>query len=453
MIQVVILAAGKGSRMKSKLPKVLHTVAGKPMVTHVVDNVKTLAPESIFTVVGHGADRVKSELGERVHYRSQDRQLGTGHAVAQCAADLNDESIALILYADVPLLSSETMERVCEIAQRNGFAVLGQKMSNPSGYGRLIRDQQGNITEIVEHKDATAEQRLVDEVNTGIMAVQGSYLKKWLAQLSNHNAQNEYYLTDIVAFAVADGVKVDCVFPQNDWEVLGANDRQQVARLERCYQQYQANSLMDKGVAVLDPARIDIRGSVNVGLDVEIDVNVVFEGDVTLGDNVYIGPNSVIKHSYIGDNTRIESHSVIDSVKIGDGASVGPFARLRPGTIVSDNCKIGNFVETKNTTLSSGSKVNHLSYIGDASVGCNANIGAGVITCNYDGANKHKTVIGDNAFIGSNNSLVAPVEIGNNATTAAGSTITRSVPDDELSVARAPQKTLSGWVRPRKVKQ
>ncbi|MDY6816769.1 MAG: bifunctional UDP-N-acetylglucosamine diphosphorylase/glucosamine-1-phosphate N-acetyltransferase GlmU [Pseudomonadota bacterium] len=450
-LHVVILAAGQGSRMKSALPKVLHPVAGKAMLHHVVATAKQLGAERIHTVIGHGADRVRASLDDgAVNWVLQTEQLGTGHAVAQALPDLPDDARVLVLYGDVPLTRRETLEAMVSELDESNLALLTVDMDNPHGYGRIVRNDRGEVQAIVEQKDATAEQQAIHEVNTGILAVSAKHLKSWLPTLSNSNAQGEYYLTDIIAMAVEHGLAVTVSQPLNPFEVQGVNNRVQLAELERWYQRQQAERLMTEGATLADPARVDIRGELTIGNDLWIDVNAVFEGKVSLGNHVIIGPNCVIKDATIADGAEIKANSVIEGAVVGANAQIGPFARLRPGTELAANTRVGNFVETKKAVVGEGSKINHLSYVGDASLGRNVNVGAGTITCNYDGVNKYRTVVGDGVFVGSNTSLVAPVTIAPEATIGAGSTITRDVADSELAVARGRQRNISGWEKPKK---
>ena len=448
-LHVVILAAGQGSRMKSSLPKVLHRIAGKPMLHHVMDTARKLGAERIHGVIGHGADQVKAiTQADDVQWAIQEDQLGTGHAVSQALPNLPDEARVLILYGDVPLTQPETLEELVSRVSEQTIGLLTVTLDNPDGYGRILRDKQGKVTAIVEQKDATPEQKTINEVNTGILAVSASHLKAWLPQLSNANAQDEYYLTDVIAMASEAGVGIEVAQPDTEFEVQGVNNRIQLAGLERWYQKQQADRLMTAGATLADPARIDVRGDLTVGQDVLIDINAVFEGKVTLESGVSIGPNCLLRNCHIGANSQIEAHSVIDGARVGQHAQIGPFARLRPGTELADHTKVGNFVETKKTVVGEGSKINHLSYVGDATLGRNVNVGAGTITCNYDGVNKHQTEIGDGVFVGSNTSLVAPVALANNATIGAGSTITRDVAAEELAVARGKQRNIANWQRP-----
>jgi len=450
-VDVVILAAGQGTRMNSSIPKVLHSLAGKPMLQHVLDAASAFGEVAINVVIGHGARQVRDAIhDEHLHWVLQERQLGTGHAVQQALPNLREDAAVLVLYGDVPLVSASTLKQLVMLVDENSMALLTVELENPSGYGRIIRSKQGDVTAIVEHKDASEEQRRIKEVNTGIMAVHQSRLAGWLKELSNHNAQKEYYLTDIVGFASRDGVAVNALISDSAAEVLGVNDRYQQSQLERIFQQRIARQLMAQGVTLLDPARFDCRGHISAGKDVSIDVNVVFEGEIVLGNNVHIEPNCCIKNATIGNHVVIKANSVLEDVVIADHCDVGPFARLRPGTELQEGAKIGNFVETKKSIVGKGSKVNHLSYIGDASIGDNSNIGAGTITCNYDGVNKHKTMIGDHVFVGSNTALVAPVTIGNGATIGAGSVVTSDVMKNQLAVARGKQRNIDDWQRPTK---
>lgn len=450
-LHVVILAAGQGSRMKSSLPKVLHKVAGRAMLHHVIDTAQTLGAEKVHGVIGHGADQVKAaSTAYSVSWVMQEQQLGTGHAVAQALPELPDDARVLVLYGDVPLTTAETLQGLVQDLDETTLGLLTVTLDNPQGYGRILRNEKGQVTAIVEQKDASAEQLAITEVNTGILAVSARHLKDWLPQLSSSNAQGEYYLTDIIAMAVQAGMTVNVAQPGNPFEVQGVNNRLQLAELERWYQRRVADRLMTEGATLADPARVDVRGELNIGNDVLIDVNVVFNGKVTLGNHVSIGPGCVITDANIGDGAQIHAHSVIEQASVGPKAQVGPFARLRPGTQLAANTKVGNFVETKKTIVGEGSKINHLSYVGDATLGTNVNVGAGTITCNYDGVNKYQTVLGDGVFVGSNSSLVAPVTVRAGATVGAGSTITKDVPEHELAVARGRQRNISGWQKPEK---
>ena len=455
-LAVVTLAAGKGSRMKSDLPKVLHTLAGKPMLGHVLDSASQLDQAIQHVVIGHGAEIVEETFaGQAIQWAMQTEQKGTGHAVAQAMPNVTDDATVLILYGDVPLIETATLQALLEethhqIDNPGGLALLTVELDDPTGYGRIVRDEAGNIQAIVEHKDATPEQLAIQEVNTGILAAPAEHLNRWLPALSSNNAQGEYYLTDVVAMAVTEGVAVRAIHATSEDEVQGVNDRVQLAHLERVYQSRVAESLLRQGVAMADPARIDVRGQISAGRDVFIDVGCVFEGDVVLEDGVRIGPNCVIKNARLGQGTRVEAFSMIEQANTAEDCVVGPYARLRPGAELSQQAKVGNFCEIKKSLIGKGSKVNHLSYVGDAELGENVNVGAGTITCNYDGVNKFKTLIGDGAFIGSNSSLVAPANIGAGVTIAAGSVITSPVDDHHLAVARGRQRNISGWKRPKK---
>ncbi len=452
-LNVIILAAGQGTRMRSDIPKVLHTLGGRPLLQHVIETAQQLTPETINVVYGHGADQVLAKFsGWPVQWVEQAEQLGTGHAVQQVSLSDGD-GIVLILYGDVPLLKKQTLQRLLETAESERLALLTVKLANPTGYGRIVRDDQGQVQRIVEEKDASDAEKTITEVNTGIMALPSFYLKQWLNRLENNNAQGEFYLTDVIAMAVTDGILVETVLAENEFEVQGINNKRQLAELERAYQRSQAEILMDQGVTLRDPSRFDLRGEVDVGRDVEIDVNVVMEGRVKLGNRVKIGPNVVIRNAVVDDDVEILAHSIIDDAQIGPGSRIGPFARLRPGTRLARGTHIGNFVEIKKSIVGEGSKINHLSYVGDSEVGGGVNIGAGTITCNYDGVNKFKTVIEDGAFIGSDTQLVAPVRVGRSATIGAGSTITRDAPEGKLTLSRSKQITVDNWQRPKKLDQ
>ncbi len=450
-LNIVILAAGQGTRMKSRHPKVLHTLGGKPLLAHVIDTARNLKPTKIIVVYGHGGDQVPTALeayGD-VTWVEQAQQLGTGHAVEQAIHEVDADSTLLILYGDVPLLRDTTMAELVRIGE-SGFGLLTVHATDPAGYGRILRNQHGGVERIVEEKDASEHERGITEVNSGIMCTNAKQMRGWLTQLENTNVQKEYYLTDTIAMAVKDGIKVQTTHPEMDEEVAGVNSRSQLARLERYYQQQLAEQLMATGVTIVDPARLDIRGQVTVGQDVTLDVNVVLIGNVKLGNNVSIGPGCVIGHSEIGDNVEIKAMSVIEEAIIESGASVGPFARLRPGARLAPDVHIGNYVEIKNSHIGKGSKVNHLSYVGDTTMGAGVNIGAGTITANYDGANKHRTTIDDNASIGSNSVLVAPVKVNKDATLGAGTVLRKDAPEGELTLIATKQKTVTGWKRPKK---
>jgi len=453
-LNIVILAAGKGTRMHSDLPKVLHVVGAKPILAHVINCAKALKPNKIIVVYGFGGERVKEAFSsEDITWVNQAEQHGTGHAVQQALPHLDADADTLILLGDVPLVDVNACEKL--IAQANNkLAILSFNKDDPTGYGRIVRDANSQVHAIVEHKDATVAQRAIIEVNTGIMAMPNAHLKSWLSRVTNNNAQGEYYLTDIVALAVQDNISVVAEITADEWSVTGINAKTDLAQIERVHQTRMAQALLQQGVTLKDPARIDVRGDLNCGRDVEIDVNCVFEGNVTLGDRVKVAANCVIKNAVIAAGTQIAAFTHIDDTAIGENSRIGPFARLRPGTTLAADTHVGNFVELKNAQVDVGSKINHLSYVGDSTVGKSVNIGAGTITCNYDGANKFRTVIEDGAFIGSDSQLVAPITIGKNATIAAGSTITRDAPADALTFCRAKeQKTIMGWKRPQKIKK
>lgn len=451
-LNIVILAAGKGTRMHSNKPKVLHEIGGKAILAHVIDCAKALNPQKIIVVYGYGGETVREAFAqEDINWVNQAEQLGTGHAVQQAIPFLSDAATSLIMLGDVPLVDVDACKKLIESAQ-NQLAILSFNKADPTGYGRILRNNQ-SVTAIVEHKDATDAQRQISEVNTGIMAMPNFHLKKWLSRLSNNNAQGEYYLTDIVELAVKDNVNVIAEITADEWSVTGINSKVDLSQIERVYQTRVAQQLLQQGITLKDAARLDVRGTLSCGRDVEIDVNCVFEGNVTLGDNVKIGANCVIKNASIAAGTQIAAFTHIDDAAIGENSRIGPYARLRPGTTLAAETHVGNFVELKNAQVDTGSKINHLSYVGDASVGQNVNIGAGTITCNYDGANKFRTIIEDGAFIGSDSQLIAPVTIGKNATIAAGSTITKNAPADALTFCRAKeQRTILGWKRPQKIK-
>lgn len=453
MLNIVILAAGKGTRMRSALPKVMHPLSGRPLLEHVLERARELQPDQVQVVVGYQAAFIEAHFSnQNLNFVEQKTQQGTGDAVRQALPGIDPQSIVLILYGDVPLITADTLRKLVSITDDNTLGLLTVDLPTPQGYGRIVRDDNQSITAIVEQKDATTAQLAIHEVNTGVMAVSGRLLHQWLPRLSNDNAQGEYYLTDIIAMAHADGVGIDSIKASSELEVMGINNRQQQAQLERQLQLQTASQLMDDGVTLLDPNRFDCRGTLKAGRDCRIDINCVFEGEVTLGDNVSIGPGCSIKNTIIGDNTVVSANTVIEDSVIERYCQVGPFARIRPGSQLADGVKVGNFVETKKALLGVGSKINHLSYIGDATVGADVNIGAGTITCNYDGANKHQTLIGSGVFIGSNSALVAPLTIGENATVAAGSTVTGNVDASQLVVARQRQRNIDGWKKPKKTK-
>ena len=452
-ISVIILAAGKGTRMRSSLPKVLQPLAGRPLLGHVIETAQKLQADNIITIYGHGGELVQHEFAkEQVQWVEQAEQLGTGHAVKVTLPVLAKDGLSLILSGDVPCITTQTLQKLLDASQASGIGLVTLTLPDASGYGRIVREN-GNIQAIVEHKDASDEQRKIQEINTGIYCVSNAKLHQWLPKLSNNNAQGEYYLTDIVAMAIQDGLEVASVEPERAFEVEGVNDRVQLARLEREYQAFQAKQLMQQGVHLIDPSRFDLRGSLTVGQDVRIDINVIIEGNCEFGDNVEIGAGCIIKNTKIAAGTKVQPYSVFDSAIVGENTQIGPFARLRPGAKLANEVHIGNFVEVKNTSIGLGSKANHFTYLGDAEIGAGSNIGAGTITCNYDGANKFKTIIGDAAFIGSNSSLVAPVKIGNGATVGAGSVITHDVADNSLAFERSKQIAKEDYQRPQKMKK
>ena len=447
-IQPIILAAGRGTRMKSRLPKVLQPLAGRPLLAYVLETAQQVSSRAPLVVIGHGAEQVRARF-EGPRWVLQHDQLGTGHAVQQAAAQLDDDAVALILYGDVPLVQAQTLRDLASLVDaQHPLALLTVALDDPTGYGRIVRDAHHKVAAIVEQKDATPQQLAIREVNTGMMAVSARPLKRWLARLDNDNAQAEYYLTDIVRFCVEEGFEIQTTSPSLALEVMGVNDRAQLAALERAWQRHQVGALLAQGVTVADPARLDIRGRVEAGQDVFIDVNVVLEGEVRLADGVRIGPHCVLRNVALGADTQVHAFSHLEGCATGDGVSVGPYARIRPETTLADGARVGNFVEIKKSAIGAGSKINHLAYIGDTTMGAGVNIGAGVITCNYDGVNKHATVIGDGAFIGSDTQLVAPVRVGEGATIGAGSTIVKDAPAHQLTLSRARQTTLKGWIPP-----
>ena len=450
-LSIIILAAGQGTRMRSSLPKILHPLAGRPLLEHVYISATRLDVRGIHVVYGFGGDEIIESLSHlEVNWVEQAEQLGTGHAVAQAIDAVPDEDNVLILYGDVPLITHETLGRLVAAAEDSGFSLLTSYIDDPRGYGRIVRDSKGDIEAIVEEKDANEEQRSICEINTGMMTVAASRLKDWLSRLDNDNAQGEYYLTDVIQMASKESVRINSINPESVFEIQGVNNRQQLADLERYYQLVQAHHLMQQGVTLMDPQRFDLRGDLETGQDIVIDVNAVFEGSISIGSNVSIGPNCYIRNADIGDNVNIKANCVIDNAVIGNRSQIGPFARIRPDTRLAEDVHIGNFVEIKKSEVGQGSKINHLSYVGDTEVGKKTNIGAGTITCNYDGANKHKTVIGDDVFVGSDTQLVAPVKVGNGVTIGAGTTVTKDIAENMLSLSRAEQRTIKGWKRPKK---
>ncbi len=452
--EAVVLAAGQGTRMKSSLPKVLHDLGGKPLLGHVLETVRSLGTSAIHVVYGHGGDAVQNALpADDLNWVHQAEQLGTGHAVQRAIPHVHSDGAVLMLYGDVPLVKRATLQRALDIAASGSLAVVTARLEDPTGYGRIVRSESGSVTAIREHKDASQEELAINEINSGIMAGPVPQVRTWLARLDNNNAQGELYLTDLVEAAVTDAVPVETVLVDDENEIAGVNDRVQLAELERAYQRERAEALMRAGVTLRDPARIDIRGEVDVAPDVTIDVNVILEGHVRIGAGTTIGANCVITDADIASGVTVLPNCVIEKATIGAGSRVGPFARVRPDAELGEDVHVGNFVEVKKSKLGRGAKVNHLSYVGDAEVGERVNVGAGTITCNYDGANKHKTTIGDDAFIGSGAMLVAPVTVGTGATIGAGSTINRDAPDGDLTVARVKQRSISGWKRPEKIKK
>ena len=452
-MNIVILAAGQGKRMHSNLPKVLHPLAGKALVSHVIDTARQLSPQTLCLVYGHGGDTVRTTLNAPdLLWALQEPQLGTGHAVQQALPHLRGDGTTLILYGDVPLIRTETLKTLVQAAH-GALAILTVELADPTGYGRIVRNESGQVVRIVEQKDANAEERRIHEINTGIMAMPTARLGEWLGRLSNNNAQKEYYLTDIVSMAVAEGLPIHTTHPKKEWEVVGVNNKVQLAELERIAQRDYAERLMEQGVRLADPARLDVRGELACGRDVFIDVNCVFEGKVALEEAVEIGPNCVIKNARIGAGTRLAAFTHIEDAIVGPDGQIGPFSRLRPGTELGADVHIGNFVEIKKTKIAAHSKANHLAYIGDALIGSRVNVGAGTITCNYDGANKFQTIIEDDAFIGSDTQLVAPVTVGRGATLGAGTTLTKDAPPDTLTLSRVKQVSVSGWKRPVKTRK
>jgi len=455
-MNIVILAAGMGKRMQSALPKVLHPLAGKPLLAHVIDTARQLSPTRLCIIYGHGGDQVPQSMqAADLSFAKQEPQLGTGHAVAQAVPQLDDNAPTLILYGDVPLTTAASLQRLLDTAGTEKLGILTVDLDDPTGYGRIVRDHEhgGNIVRIVEQKDASESEKAIREVNTGIMVAPTAALKTWLANLSNNNAQGEYYLTDIVAAAVKDGVPVVSAQPDHIWETHGVNSKVQLAELERVHQRNLANRLLEQGVTLADPARIDIRGTLTCGRDVSIDVGCVFEGDVTLADGVRIDAYCVISASRIGAQAHVRPYSHFEQAVVGPECIIGPYARLRPGTVLAEDVHIGNFVEVKNSEIAAHSKANHLTYVGDSTVGSRVNIGAGTITCNYDGVNKSRTIIEDDVFVGSATQLIAPIRVGKGATLGAGTTLTKDAPADKLTVSRAKQITVDSWQRPVKIKK
>jgi len=452
-LETIILAAGKGTRMYSTRPKVLHGLSGKPMLEYVLDAAKTVNSSAIHVVHGHGGELLmKRFAGRKIVWVNQAEQKGTGHAVAQAMPNIDDEKIVLVLYGDVPMINPNSLIPLIDLAKQKKLALLTIELNDPGALGRIIRDNDNNIIDIKEFKDANRGERQINEINTGVVAAPARLLKDWLGRIDNHNAQREYYLTDIVKLAVTDNIAVESITANSELEIRGVNSKLELAQLERMQQKQQAEDLMRQGLTIIDPARIDLHGKLQFGRDCKLDINVIIEGDCKFGDNVKISAHSILKNVQIADNSVIEPYSLIEDSKIGSNCSVGPYARLRPGTELKNNSKIGNFVEVKNSIIGENSKANHLSYVGDAQVGQNVNMGAGMITCNYDGANKHKTIIGDNVHVGSDCQLVAPVTVEKNATIGAGTTVYKDAPSGELSVNKKEQIVLTGWKRPQKKK-
>jgi len=453
MLEVIILAAGKGTRMVSNLPKVLHEIAGKPMLQHVIDTCQELGADRLHVVYGHGGDLLREKIrNDNVNWVLQAEQKGTGHAVRMAMEYVNDDSMVLVLYGDVPLISNASLNALTQLCGENSVGLMTARLNEGATYGRIQRDEHQNFQSIIEDRDADKEQKKINEINTGFLSGPAKRIKSWVAKLGCENSQGEYYLTDIFAMAIAEGVTVETCQPVDNDEILGINDQQNLSVVERVFQQKQAKKYLQQGLAISDPMRFDVRGSLIHGNDCSVDINVIIEGNVTLGDRVSIGPNTLLKNMVIGDDVEIKANCVLEDSSIGELAIIGPYSRIRPESVIASFAHIGNFVEIKKSQVGSGSKVNHLSYIGDTEIGADVNIGAGVITCNYDGANKYKTVIGNKAFIGSDSQLVAPVEIGEGATIGAGSTITKDSPAGELTLSRPVQQTKKGWQRPVKKK-
>ncbi len=451
-LNIIILAAGLGKRMHSALPKVLHLLAGKPLLSHVLDTADALSPQKVCVVYGHGNEAVPDAIGnDQLIWVKQEPQLGTGHALMQALQHLDKKGMTLVLYGDVPLIRFKTLQDLISAGSAENLALLTLELDEPTGYGRIVRDAETkNVLAIVEEKDTSIDQQRILEINTGIMVVPNANLHEWLPKLENKNAQKEYYLTDVVAMAVKAGKRIETANPSNTWEVMGVNSKVQLAALERTYQENLANKLLEQGVTLTDPSRIDVRGQLSCGKDVEIDINCIFEGEVKIGEGVRIGAHSILKNVNIETGTTIFPFSLIENADIGRNCQIGPFCRIRPGTSLANEVHIGNFVEVKNSSIDTGSKANHLSYIGDTAVGKKVNVGAGTITCNYDGANKFQTIIEDNVFIGSDTQLIAPVKIAKGSTIGAGSTITRNTPPEELTLSRTKQISITGWKRPTK---
>ena len=450
-LSIIILAAGQGTRMYSDKPKVLHQLAGKPLLEHVYHTAVMLEARGIHVIYGHGGDQLIEQLPQLdVEWVEQTEQLGTGHAVKQALPNIPDKDLVLVLYGDVPLITSETLTDLVAAAEETSFSLLTSFVDDPRGYGRIVRNDNDEVSRIVEEKDASNNEKEICEINTGMLVANGKALKQWVEKLESNNAQSEFYLTDIIEKAVNDKIKINTVQPHSEVEIRGINDRAQLSEMERYYQLIQAHQLMRSGITIMDPSRFDLRGDLEIDSDCSIDINVILEGRLKIGTGVHIGANCIIKDTVIDDHVEILPNSVIENAVIGKSCRIGPFARIRPESVLNENVHVGNFVEVKKSIVGSGSKVNHLSYIGDSEIGTGTNIGAGTITCNYDGANKHKTIIGDNVFVGSDVQLVAPVSVSSGATIAAGTTITKDVAENELAMSRTPQKSLSDWKRPEK---
>jgi len=450
-LSIIILAAGQGTRMYSELPKVLHQLAGKSLLEHVHHTASMMESRGIHVVYGNGGEQVKAQLSHlSVDWVEQAEQLGTGHAVKQALPNIPDKDLVLVLYGDVPLITNETLSDLVNAAEETTFSLLTTFVEDPRGYGRIVRNKNGEVSRIVEEKDASNDEKKILEINTGMMVANGKALKQWVEKLEDKNSQSEFYLTDVIEMAVNNGIKVNTVQPHSEVEIRGVNDRAQLSELERYYQLIQAHQLMRRGITIMDPGRFDLRGELEIDSDCYIDINVILEGRLKIGSGVRIGANCIIKDSVIDDDVEILPNSIIENSVIGKACRIGPFARIRPESVLNEKVHIGNFVEIKKSVVGNGSKINHLSYIGDSEIGTETNIGAGTITCNYDGANKHKTIIGDNVFIGSDVQLVAPVSVSSGATIAAGTTITKDVAENELAMSRTPQKSILGWKRPEK---
>lgn len=452
-LEIIVLAAGKGTRMFSDMPKVLHSIGGKPILAHVLKTAHSLSADRVHVVYGHGGEQVPGQINDAsVNWVLQDKQYGTGHAVKQAMPEVDDSATVLVVYGDVPLIGQQTLQALVTKANNGALALLTVELDDAGAYGRIVRENNGVIQKIVESKDASEDELAIREINTGFLAAPSGQLREWLDRLTNDNVQDEYYLTDIISMAVNDGYSVVTQNPDTVFEIEGINSKVELASMERKYQQQQARKLMEDGVTLRDPARFDLRGNLSVGRDVTIDINVIIEGDVELGDGVSIGPNTILRDAKIQNNSQVLANCVIEQSTVGAGCRIGPFARLRPGAVISDNVHIGNFVEIKNSSVAKNSKINHLTYVGDSDIGSSVNIGAGVITANYDGANKHRTSIEDNSSVGANSVLVAPISVGKGATLAAGTVLRKDAPAEELTLSSSQQRTVKGWKRPVKKK-